>query len=95
MQDQEGFPLDAAYEECHLRGLEIDWLEALADCWLSSPLGFDSFTRQAALLTGIDLCSKFKDTLILVINANPSITAKQEPLSEACHLVLKEKRNER
>ena len=92
MQDQIGFPIDASFEECKAHGYVIDWLEALADCWLNDCLKFDSFVRQANNLTGINLEEKFKQTGALVIVLFPKIKKSTNPVDIACKYILARKK---
>lgn len=50
MRDQNGFPLDMAYELAKERGWEIDWVEALADAARQSVLKYDALVAELNIL---------------------------------------------
>lgn len=93
MQDQQGFPMDASFEELKGKDLEIDWLEALCDCWLNDCLKFESFVRQAEILTGQKLEEMWKSTCCLILNSNLNLMSFENPINEACKLILSQKGN--
>lgn len=95
MQDQVGFPVDAAYDICRENNLKIDWLESLCDCWLNDCLKFDSFVRQARLLTGIDFEDRFKSVGATVLAMFPKMNQTQNPVDTVCRYILARKRNGR
>lgn len=90
MQDREGFPLDASWEECRARGLHIDWLEALCKCWLNDVLKFESFVKHAEILEPeAQIREKFKATGALVLAENPEMKSEPNPVSAVCEHILK------
>jgi hypothetical protein len=92
MQDQIGFPIDASFEECRNNGCQIDWLEAMADCWLNDCLKFDSFSRQAELLTSVKLKEKFKEAGAVILARFPKMKNTFSPVDTVCKYVLAMKR---
>lgn len=92
MQDQNGFPIDASFEECKSKGLKVDFLEAFCDCWINDCLKFDSFARQSEMIAGVGLEQKWKDSCRLVLNQFPEMMKCENPINEACKYILKEKR---
>lgn len=92
MQDRVGFPLDASFEECQSRGFEIDWLEALCDCWLNDCKKYDSFVRHAELLTEADLDNAFKTTGSNVLRMFPEMKLDKNPVNSFCRYILDQKR---
>lgn len=92
LQDGHGFPLDASFEECKRTGKVIDWLEALSDCWLNSPSKFDSFLRQAELLTGSNLGERFAWNGSLVLSRFPKMITTRNPIDTVCRYVMAKKR---
>lgn len=88
MQDQVGFPLDASFEECKRYGVQIDWLEALCSCWLNDCLKFDSFVKQASLLTGVDMLAKFKTAGAIYMCEHTEIKYATNPVDEFCKAML-------
>lgn len=88
MHDQEGFPIEASFEECQRKGWQVDWAEALADCWLNDPMKMDNFVGQAALLGVAGLGDKFAyicEHLYLDIPDDSACTF------EVCRRILSEK----
>jgi len=92
MHDQEGFPIEASFEECQRRGWLVDWMEALADCWLNNPLKFDAFVANAELLVDRPLKAKFSfagASWIEMNKASPSVNQ----VDDFCFYVLKNKQD--
>lgn len=50
MRDQEGFPVDMAYEIAKERGGEVDWVEALADAARQCILKYDALLEEIRML---------------------------------------------
>ena len=50
MRDQEGFPLDMAYEMAKEKGWDVDWVEALADAGRQSIHKFDALIEEISML---------------------------------------------
>lgn len=50
MRDQEGFPLDMAYEIAKERGWEVDWVEALADAARQCIFKYDALIEEIGML---------------------------------------------
>ena len=92
MQDQVGFPIDASFEECKSQRFLIDWLEALADCWLNDCLKFDSFVRQASSLSGVDLNRKFQETGAVILAKFPKMRRVENPIDAVCRYILRKKK---
>jgi hypothetical protein len=92
MQDTVGFPIDASFEECRQRGYAIDWLEALADCWLNDCLKFDSFVRQASTLTNQPLEQMFTALGLSIIQRFPKIKRCENQVDVVCRYIISSKR---
>jgi hypothetical protein len=88
MQDQVGFPIDASFEECKTKGCLVDWLEALADCWLNDCLKFDSFVRQSENLCRENLKEKFKEVGAVILAKFPKIKTTKNPVDVVCRYIL-------
>jgi hypothetical protein len=50
MRDQEGFPLDMAYEIAKERGWVVDWVEALADAARQCIFKYDALIEEIGML---------------------------------------------
>lgn len=50
VKDQTGFPIEMSYLEARDRGMEIDWVEALADALRQGIEKFDAFEAEVKLL---------------------------------------------
>ena len=50
MRDQEGFPLDMAYEIAKERGWNVDWVEALADAARQCVFKYDALIEEISML---------------------------------------------
>jgi hypothetical protein len=50
MKDQEGFPVDMAYELAKENGWEVDWVEALADAARQCILKYDALIEEIEML---------------------------------------------
>ena len=94
MHDRIGFPVDCCIDEARDRGFLIDWLEALADCWLNDCLKFDSFVRQAGLadpsLAG--LAGRFATLGSLILARFPKMRHTSNPIDTVCRYILAKKR---
>lgn len=88
MQDQKGFPIDASFEICRENGWVIDWAEALCDCWINDCLKFESFVRQAEMISKTDIETKWKNFAIIVLNHFPEMMKAESPILEACKYIL-------
>lgn len=91
MQDRHGFPVDSSFEEAKSRGYQVDWFEALCDCWLNDCLKFDSFVRQAESCTGAKLEQQWKSALINTLNRFPKMMRLEAPINAACKYNLAKK----
>lgn len=87
MQDEVGFPIDASFEECKRHGFKIDWLEALCDCWINDCLKYDSFVRQAEMITGENLHEHFTKAGSATLSKYPAGAS----VDDACRAILAEK----
>jgi hypothetical protein len=92
-QDQNGFPIDASFDLCKEKGYEIDWLEAICDCWLNDSLKYDSFIRQANMLTNVNLHDKFVEAGSIILAEFPKIKQTLNPVDITCKYILAKKRN--
>jgi hypothetical protein len=50
MKDQEGFPIDMAYELAKENGWEVDWVEALSDAARQCILKYDALIEEIGML---------------------------------------------
>lgn len=93
MQDRHGFPLDCSFEEAKSRNYQVDWFEALCDCWLNDCLKFNSFVRQAESCTNANLEHQWKTALMETLNRFPKMLQKDMPINIACkyHMAKKQK----
>jgi hypothetical protein len=93
MRDTHGLPLDFQVEEAKLKGFHIDWLEAMADCWLNDCLKFDNFVKEAALLCpDANLGDKFSTHGATIIALHPEFKNEQNPVDAVCRYTLEQKR---
>lgn len=92
LQDEHGFPVDASFDECKRRQWEVDWLEALSDCWLNSPLKFESFARQAEALSGVRLMEMFQGYGENILSTFPKMRSTPVPVNTVCRYTLSKKR---
>ena len=73
MKDQEGFPLDMAYEICKERRACPDWCEAMADALSQSYTKYETLTGEMEMLLGGPLCAevvqKFEELMCLIWSA--------------------------
>lgn len=94
MHDRHGFPVDCSVEELkRYEGHQIDWLEALSDCWLNDCLKYDSFVRQASNSTNNDgLHAMWADTMMITLNMFPKMLNTFNPIDTACRYWLSRKR---
>jgi hypothetical protein len=92
MHDSVGFPLDCCFEESKLRGFDIDWLEALCDCWLNDCAKYDSFCRQASNCARIDLDELFKRSGAMVANMFPKMLKCPNPVDVVCKYIIRRKK---
>ena len=72
LKDQEGFPLDMAYEKAKEYG-EPDWAECLADAGRRGIKQYDSVTRELGFLLGPDVRDDIENRFNMwgAINAEP------------------------
>lgn len=50
LRDQEGFPIDMAYEIAKERGWEVDWVEALSDALRQGIFKYDALIEEIRML---------------------------------------------
>jgi hypothetical protein len=50
LRDQEGFPVDMAFEMARDRGWEVDWVEALADAARQCVLKYEALLNEVRML---------------------------------------------
>ena len=50
LRDQEGFPIDMAYEMAKEHGWEVDWVEAMADAARQCPFKYEALCDEIKLL---------------------------------------------
>ena len=91
MQDTNGLPIEVTYDLCKEKGIHVDWLAALCQCWLNDCKKYESFVRQAELLTGVDLDLKFKIAGERALRENPQFLECENPVDECCKYILKKK----
>jgi hypothetical protein len=82
MHDRAGLPIDVCHEEANRRGFALDFVEALADCWLNDCLKFGSFACQVDLICGAPIQERF---------LSYCATFKKTP-DEACREIMRMKR---
>jgi hypothetical protein len=95
MHDQVGYPIDCCIEEAKERGFDIDWLEALCDCWLNDCLKFDSFCRQIESQTNLQLKTKFSMTGACVLAKFPKMKNTNNPINTVCKYIMAKKQRGR
>lgn len=92
MHDQIGFPIDCSIDECRERGYEIDWIEAMCDCWLNDCLKFDSFLRQVkSQCPNIPLLEMFQQAGATILAMYPKMLSFKNPVDAACKYILRKK----
>jgi hypothetical protein len=93
LQDSVGFPISITIDMCKENNVNIDWFEALSDCWLNDCLKFDNFVHQIQQQTGIEcLEDKWKIANIAIINKYPRILSHDLPINVVCRYTLAKKR---
>ena len=92
MHDEHGYPVDCCFEEAKLRGYDIDWLEALCDCWLNDCLKYDSFCRQAESCAKVDLDMEFVMSGAMVAALLPKVLRAKSPVDAVCRYIIRRKR---
>lgn len=93
MHDRIGFPVDCCIDEAAQKGMALDFLEALCDCWLNDCLKFDSFTRQIeSQLPNSRITEKWHQTMLYLLNKYPKCMKHKNPINVLCRYVLAKKR---
>lgn len=92
MHDQHGFGAADCFAECQIRGFKIDWLEALADCWLNDCLKFDAFERAASSCANVNLASKFSQIGAAILAMFPKMRQTPNPVDTVCRYILAKKK---
>lgn len=57
LRDQEGFPLDMAYEMAKDKGWDVDWVEAMADAARQCVFKYDALVEEIAMLEPANLAA--------------------------------------
>lgn len=77
LKDTTGFPVEMSYLEARDRGMEIDWVEALADALRQGIEKFDAFAQEVRTLVP-DQCPQIGRIFICGIMEQPGETLEEK-----------------
>lgn len=90
MKDQEGFPVDASYDECeHRLKVHVDWAEYLADAGRQEQWKFDAASKEIEYLLGEATASDIQKRFLAL---GQRLTDEGNDFRAVCERIVEQKK---